>query len=92
MLDRIENMREVLVSAADEAQEIRRLPEWAAKEMIAAGLYRFAMPAALAGEDFLAKEQKNKLKHSKQPQQLMAQLAGVFQLILRSIFFYLNLD
>ena len=27
MLDRIENMREVLVSAADEAQEIRRLPE-----------------------------------------------------------------
>ena len=57
MLDRIENMREVLVSAADEAQEIRRLPEWAAKEMIDAGLYRFAMPAELAGEDFLAKEQ-----------------------------------
>ena len=57
MLDRIENMREMLVSAADEAQEIRRLPEWAAKEMIDAGLYRFAMPAELAGEDFLAKEQ-----------------------------------
>tara|TARA_B100000029_G_scaffold513751_2_gene614267 strand:+ start:4848 stop:6074 length:1227 start_codon:yes stop_codon:yes gene_type:complete len=57
MLDRIENMREVLVSAADEAQEIRRLPEWAAKEMINAGLYRFAMPAELAGEDFLAREQ-----------------------------------
>ena len=37
MLDRIENMREVLTTAGDEAQEIRRLPEWAAKEMIDAG-------------------------------------------------------
>ena len=50
--------------------------------MIDAGLYRFAMPAELAGEDFLAKEQIETLEAK---QQLMAQLAGVFQLILRSI-------
>ena len=35
MLERIASMREMLAQAGDEAQELRHLPEWAAKEMAA---------------------------------------------------------
>ena len=54
---RIQEMRELLLQAGDEAQEIRHLPNWAAKEMINAGLYRFALPTELAGEDLFARDQ-----------------------------------
>ena len=57
MLERIESMREMLRAAGDEAQELRHLPAWAAKEMAANGLYRFALPAELGGEDVSAREQ-----------------------------------
>ena len=57
MLERIESMREMLRAAGDEAQELRHLPPWAAKEMAANGLYRFALPAELGGEDVSAREQ-----------------------------------
>ncbi len=57
MLERIEGMREMLRAAGDEAQELRHLPAWAAKEMAANGLYRFALPAELGGEDVSAREQ-----------------------------------
>ena len=57
MLERIESMREMLRAAGDEAQELRHLPAWAAKEMAAKGLYRFALPAELGGEDVSAREQ-----------------------------------
>ena len=54
---RIQEMRELLLEAGDEAQKIRHLPDWAAKEMINAGLYRFALPTELAGEDLFARDQ-----------------------------------
>jgi alkylation response protein AidB-like acyl-CoA dehydrogenase len=57
MLERIESMREMLRAAGDEAQELRHLPAWAAKEMAANGLYRYALPAELGGEDVSAREQ-----------------------------------
>ena len=56
-LERVAKIREQLVQAGDEAQELRSLPAWAAKVMADAGLYRFAMPAELAGEDLLARDQ-----------------------------------
>ena len=55
--ERIRNMRDLLEEAGDEAQKIRHLPDWAAKEMANAGLYRFALPTELAGEDLLARDQ-----------------------------------
>ncbi len=57
MLERIESMREMLRAAGDEAQELRHLPPWAAKEMAANGFYRFALPKELGGEDVTAREQ-----------------------------------
>ena len=57
MLERIEGMREMLRAAGDEAQELRHLPQWAAKEMAGQGLYRFALPSELGGEDVSAREQ-----------------------------------
>ena len=57
MLERIASMREMLRKAGDEAQELRHLPPWAAKEMAAQGFYRYALPAELGGEDVTAREQ-----------------------------------
>ena len=57
MLERIAGMQEMLQQAGDEAQELRHLPAWAAKEMAAQGLYRFALPAELGGENVSAREQ-----------------------------------
>lgn len=55
--ERISNMRELLLTAGDEAQQIRHLPAWAAKEMVNQGLYRFTLPPELGGENLLPQEQ-----------------------------------
>ena len=55
--ERILDMSDLLQEAGDEAQKIRHLPEWAAKETVDAGLYRFALPSELAGEDLRARDQ-----------------------------------
>ncbi|MBH78930.1 MAG: hypothetical protein CMQ49_00270 [Gammaproteobacteria bacterium] len=57
ILERIEAMKDTLAAAGDEAQELRHLPAWASKEMAAQGLYRFALPRELGGEDLRAREQ-----------------------------------
>jgi indole-3-acetate monooxygenase len=57
MLERIAAMKETLVAAGNEAQELRHLPGWASKEMAAQGLYRFVLPAELGGENLRAREQ-----------------------------------
>jgi len=51
IVERINAMRETLMAAGDEAQEIRRLPQWAADKMADAGLYRMALPPELGGEN-----------------------------------------
>ena len=56
-LDRIAAMKESLVAAGDEAQQLRHLPAWASKEMADQGLYRFALPTELGGENLRAREQ-----------------------------------
>ncbi len=57
ILERIAAMRDSLKAAGDEAQQIRHLPAWASKEMAEAGLYRFALPEELGGENLRAREQ-----------------------------------
>ena len=57
VVQRIKNMREALIAAGDEAQELRHLPQWAADEMANAGLYRFALPPELGGENLTPVEQ-----------------------------------
>ena len=57
MLERIAAMKSSLAAAGDEAQELRYLPAWASKEMADIGLYRYALPHELGGENLLAREQ-----------------------------------
>ena len=57
MLERIESIRDSLSAAGDEAQELRHLPAWASKEMADIGLYRYALPPELGGENLRAREQ-----------------------------------
>lgn len=57
ILERIAAIKETLIAAGDEAQELRHLPAWASKEMADQGLYRFALPLELGGENLTAREQ-----------------------------------
>ncbi|MXZ88654.1 MAG: hypothetical protein F4Z07_07385, partial [Dehalococcoidia bacterium] len=57
ILDRLADIREALVQAGDEAQELRHMPAWAVTEMVNAGIYRMVVPAELGGEDLLARQQ-----------------------------------
>jgi indole-3-acetate monooxygenase len=49
--ERIEALRDVIARGGDEAQQIRRAPQWCIDELIDAGLFRFAMPRELGGEN-----------------------------------------
>ena len=57
ILERIEKIRESLQAAGDEAQELRHLPAWAAKQMGDQGLWRYALPTELGGENLTARQQ-----------------------------------
>ncbi|MBM3359674.1 MAG: hypothetical protein FJY54_18420 [Betaproteobacteria bacterium] len=57
ILERIEGIKESLQAAGHEAQKIRHLPAWASKLMADQGLYRFALPLELGGENLCAREQ-----------------------------------
>lgn len=57
MLARIAAMKESLSAAGDEAQRLRHLPAWASAEMADQGLYRFALPIELGGENLRARQQ-----------------------------------
>jgi alkylation response protein AidB-like acyl-CoA dehydrogenase len=55
-LERVERLRAVITRGGDEAQKIRRLPTETVEALIDEGLFRFAMPRALGGEDASAVE------------------------------------
>jgi alkylation response protein AidB-like acyl-CoA dehydrogenase len=50
-VERVHAIKDQIVKGGDEAQQIRRLPGWLAQSMIDQGLYRFALPRELGGED-----------------------------------------
>ncbi len=55
-VERIERLREVIIKGGDEAQLLRRLPVDAVEALIDEGMFRFAMPAELGGENASAVE------------------------------------
>jgi alkylation response protein AidB-like acyl-CoA dehydrogenase len=57
LLDRIAAMKDTLKEAGNEAQQLRQLPEWASKAIAEQGLYRYALPRELGGEDLQARDQ-----------------------------------
>ena len=56
-LQRIAKIRDNLAAAGDEAQVLRHLPAWASREMADIGLYRYALPPELGGENLRARQQ-----------------------------------
>ena len=51
LLARVASLRDAIAEGGDEAQRIRRLPKETADILIDAGLYRFALPEELGGEN-----------------------------------------
>ncbi|MFN0094338.1 MAG: acyl-CoA dehydrogenase family protein [Dehalococcoidia bacterium] len=50
-LSRVHNIREAIAKGGDEAQQIRHEPQWLTDILIDNGIYRFALPRELGGED-----------------------------------------
>ncbi len=50
-LTQIEELREPILTAGDEAQQLRRLPDDIVTTLVEAGFFRFALPAELGGDD-----------------------------------------
>jgi len=50
-LNQIEKLRQPILDAAEEAQELRRLPESVVDRLVQDGFFRFTLPSALGGED-----------------------------------------
>ncbi len=50
-LNKIEALREDISAGGDEAQEMRRLPDWLVDKLIDEGFFRFTLPPELGGEN-----------------------------------------
>jgi len=55
-LERIERLRDVIIAGGDEAQTLRKLPNHTVETLIDEGMFRFAMPTELGGENASAVE------------------------------------
>ncbi len=62
-LDKIESMRDVILAAGDEAQELKRLPDDIVSKMIDEGFFRFALPAELGGDNASSMETIEIIEH-----------------------------
>lgn len=62
-LDKIESMRDVILAAGDEAQELKKLPDDIVSKMIDEGFFRFALPAELGGDNASSMETIEILEH-----------------------------
>ena len=50
-LKQIEKLRQPILAAGDEAQQLRRLPHGIVEQLVEEGFFRFALPSALGGEE-----------------------------------------
>lgn len=55
-IDRVKRVAEAIQRGGDEAQEVRHLPNWLTRILIDEGLYRFAIPTELGGENASVRE------------------------------------
>lgn len=62
-LDKIEEMREDILKAGDEAQELRKLPNWIVEQLVDEGFFRFALPTELGGDNASSMETIEILEH-----------------------------
>jgi alkylation response protein AidB-like acyl-CoA dehydrogenase len=50
-LQRVARLADDIVTGGDEAQQLRRLPDWLVDKLIDEGFFRFTLPPELGGED-----------------------------------------
>ncbi len=50
-LSKVEALREDILAAGDEAQQLRRLPDWIVDKLVGEGFFRFTLPPELGGEN-----------------------------------------
>lgn len=62
-LHKIEEMREDILKAGDEAQELRKLPDWIVSKLVDEGFFRFAIPTELGGDNASSMETIEILEH-----------------------------
>lgn len=62
-LSNIEALREPILKAGDEAQELRKLPDDIVSKLVDDGFFRFALPEALGGEDASSMQTIEVLEH-----------------------------
>ena len=62
-LAKIEDLREEILAAGDEAQKIRKLPTDIVTRLVDEGFFRFALPTELGGEDASSMETIEILEH-----------------------------
>lgn len=62
-LYKIEGMREDILKAGDEAQELRKLPDWIVEKLVDEGFFRFALPTELGGDNASSMETIEILEH-----------------------------
>ena len=55
-LAKVESMREEILAAGDEAQQLRRLPDSIVARLIDEGFFRFTLPEELGGEDATSRD------------------------------------
>jgi len=51
LLDRVKELKDDILAGGDEAQNLRRLPDETVKTLVDKGLFRFALPKELGGDD-----------------------------------------
>ncbi len=62
-LDKIEDLREDILKGGDEAQELRKLPDWIVEKLVDEGFFRFALPTELGGDNASSMETIEILEH-----------------------------
>ena len=50
-LQKIEDLREDILKAGDEAQELKKLPDWIVTKLVDEGFFRFALPTEMGGDN-----------------------------------------
>ena len=55
-LQKIEELRDDILKAGDEAQELKKLPEWIITKLVDEGFFRFALPTEMGGDNATSME------------------------------------
>lgn len=62
-LQKIEDLRDDILKAGEEAQELKKLPDWIVNKLVDEGFFRFALPTEMGGDNASSMETIEILEH-----------------------------